>query len=151
REIVRRFNNFYGEVFPEPEALLTETPKLIGIDGRKMSKSYNNTIELGDSPDVIREKVRQMITDRTRVKRTDPGHPEDCDVCQTHRLFVPAAVADKFDDDCRNARIGCVDHKRALADALIEYLAPVTERLNYYREHQDEVRDILMEGTKQAR
>ncbi|QQS45979.1 MAG: tryptophan--tRNA ligase [Acidobacteriota bacterium] len=151
REIVRRFNNFYGEVFPEPDALLTETPKLIGTDGRKMSKSYNNTIELADSPDVIREKVRQMITDRTRIRRTDPGHPEDCDVCKVHRMFVPAEVADKFDEDCRSAAIGCVDRKRALADALIEYLAPITARLNYYRDHQDEVRDIILDGSRRAR
>jgi tryptophanyl-tRNA synthetase len=151
REIVRRFNNFYGEVFPEPEALHTEVLTLVGTDGRKMSKSYNNTIELGDPPDVIREKVRQMITDRTRIRRTDPGHPEACDVCQMHRMFVPAAVADQFDDDCRNARIGCVDRKKALADALIEYLAPITERLNYYRDHQDEVRDIILEGSRRAR
>jgi len=151
REIVRRFNNFYGQVFPEPEALLTETPKLVGTDGRKMSKSYNNTIELGDSPEAIRAKTRQMITDRTRIKRSDPGHPEDCDVCQMHRLFVPAEVADQFDDDCRNARIGCVDRKQALAEALIEYLAPVNQRLDYYREHQDEVRDIIIEGSKRAR
>jgi tryptophanyl-tRNA synthetase len=151
REIVRRFNNFYGEVFPEPEALHTEVLTLVGTDGRKMSKSYNNTIELGDPPDVIREKARQMITDRSRIKRTDPGHPEACDVCQMHRMFVPAAVADQFDDDCRNARIGCVDRKKALADALIEYLAPITERLNYYRAHQDEVRDIILEGSRRAR
>ncbi len=151
REIVRRFNNFYGEVFPEPDALLTETPKLIGTDGRKMSKSYNNTIELADSPDVIREKVRQMITDRTRIRRTDPGHPEDCDVCKVHRMFVPVEVADKFDEDCRSATIGCVDRKRALADALIEYLAPITARLNYYRDHQDEVRDIILDGSRRAR
>jgi tryptophanyl-tRNA synthetase len=151
REIVRRFNNFYGEVFPEPAALLTANPKLTGTDGRKMSKSYGNTIELGDTPDVIRAKTRQMITDRTRIKRTDPGHPEACDVCQMHRLFVPAAVADQFDDDCRNARIGCVDRKKALADALIEYLAPITERLNYYREHPDEVRDIILDGSRRAR
>jgi tryptophanyl-tRNA synthetase len=151
REIVRRFNNFYGEVFPEPEALHTEVLTLVGTDGRKMSKSYNNTIELGDPPDVIREKVRQMITDRTRIRRTDPGHPEACDVCQMHRMFVPPAVADQFDEDCRNARIGCVDRKKALADALIEYLAPITERLNYYRAHQDEVRDIILEGSRRAR
>ncbi len=150
REIVRRFNNFYGDVFPEPEALLTATPKLTGTDGRKMSKSYNNTIELGDSADVIRAKTRQMITDRTRIKKVDPGHPEDCDVCQMHRMFVPAELADKFDDDCRNARIGCVDRKKALAEALIEYLAPITERLNYYRDHQDEVRDIILDGSKRA-
>ncbi len=151
REIVRRFNNFYGEVFPEPEALHTEVLTLVGTDGRKMSKSYNNTIDLSDSPDVIRTKVRKMITDRTRIKRSDPGHPEDCDVCKMHRLFVPAAVADKFDEDCRNALIGCVDRKGALADALIEYLAPVTERFNYYRNHQDEVRDVIIEGSKRAR
>ncbi|MBK9313902.1 MAG: tryptophan--tRNA ligase [Acidobacteria bacterium] len=151
REIVRRFNNFYGDVFPEPGALLTETPKLIGTDGRKMSKSYNNTIELSDSPDAIRAKVRQMITDRTRIRRTDPGHPEDCDVCKVHRMFVPADVADRFDEDCRGAGIGCVDRKKALADAMIEYLGPITERLNYYRNHQDEVRDIMLEGSRRAR
>ena len=151
REITRRFNNLYGEVFPEPEVLHTEVLTLTGTDGRKMSKSYGNTIELGDSPDAIREKTRKMITDRTRIKRIDPGHPEACDVCQMHRLFVPAAVADQFDEDCRAARIGCVDRKRALADALIEYLAPIYERLQYYRDHQDEVRDILLEGTRRAR
>lgn len=151
REIVRRFNNFYGDVFPEPEALLTASPKLTGTDGRKMSKSYGNTIELSDSADVIQAKVRQMITDRTRIKRVDPGHPEDCDVCQMHRMFVGAEVADQFDDDCRNARIGCVDRKKALAQAMIDYLSPITERVNYYRQHQDEVRDIIIEGSKRAR
>lgn len=151
REIVRRFNNFYGEVFPEPEALLTASPKLTGTDGRKMSKSYGNTIELSDSADVIQAKVRQMITDRTRVKRVDPGHPEDCDVCKMHRMFVAAEVADQFDDDCRNARIGCVDRKKALAQAMIDYLSPITERVTYYREHQDEVRDIIIEGSRRAR
>ncbi|MBK8314906.1 MAG: tryptophan--tRNA ligase [Acidobacteria bacterium] len=151
REIVRRFNNFYGEVFPEPEALLTASPKLVGTDGRKMSKSYNNTIELADSPETILAKARQMITDRTRVKRTDPGHPEDCDVCKMHRMFVPAEMADSYDDDCRGAGIGCVDRKKALANSIIEYLAPITERLNYYRSHQDEVNDIILEGSKRAR
>lgn len=151
REIVRRFNQFYGDIFPEPEALLTATPKLTGTDGRKMSKSYNNTIELADGPDVIMAKVRKMITDRTRVKRTDPGHPEDCDVCQMHRMFVPADVADKFDADCRGAGIGCVDRKKALGEALVGYLEPITKRLDYYRTHQDEVRDIMIEGSKKAR
>ena len=151
REIARRFNQFYGDVFPEPQALHTEVLQLTGLDGRKMSKSYNNTIELGDTADAIHAKVRKMITDRTRIKRMDPGHPEDCDVCQMHRLFVPAAMADQFDTDCRAANIGCVDRKKAVADALIEYLAPITERLNYYRAHQDEVRDILLAGTQRAR
>jgi tryptophanyl-tRNA synthetase len=151
REIVRRFNNFYGPVFPEPEALHTNVLTLVGTDGRKMSKSYNNTIDLTDSPDVIRAKVRQMITDRTRIKRTDPGHPENCDVCQMHRLFLPPSVADKFDEECRTAQIGCVDRKKALAETLIEYLAPITKRLNYYREHEDEVRDVILAGSKRAR
>ena len=151
REIVRRFNNFYGAVFPEPEALLTETPKLVGTDGRKMSKSYNNTIEFSDTPVTLHEKTRQMITDRTRIRRADPGHPEDCDVCQMHRMFVAPEVADRYDADCREARIGCVDRKKALAEALIAYLAPMTERLNYYRAHQDEVRDIMIEGSQRAR
>jgi tryptophanyl-tRNA synthetase len=151
REIIRRFNNFYGDVFPEPESLLTETPKLTGTDGRKMSKSYNNTIELADTPETIHAKVRQMITDRTRVRRTDPGHPEACDVCQMHRLFVSKEVADRYDADCREARGGCVDRKKALAESLIEYLAPMTERLNYYRAHPDEVHDVIIEGSKRAR
>ena len=150
REIVRRFNNFYGQVFPEPEALHTEILTLTGVDGRKMSKSYNNTIDLSDSPDAIQEKVRKMITDRTRIKRTDPGHPEACDVCQMHRLFLPADAANTLDDDCRTARIGCVDRKRALAETLIEYLAPIREKLDYYMTHQDEVRDILIEGSRKA-
>lgn len=150
REIVRRFNNFYGDVFPEPGALHTEVLQLTGLDGRKMSKSYGNTIELGEAAESIQAKVKKMITDRTRVKRTDPGHPGDCDVCKMHRLFVPGAVADKFDADCSGAGIGCVDRKKALSDALIEYLAPITERLNYYRAHQDEVRDIMLAGSKKA-
>ncbi|HZN11680.1 MAG TPA: tryptophan--tRNA ligase, partial [Blastocatellia bacterium] len=151
REIARRFNNFYGNVFPEPEALHTEVLVLTGTDGRKMSKSYHNTIELADAPEVIREKVRQMITDRSRVRRADPGHPEACDVCRMHRLFVPVEVADRFDDDCRGARIGCVDRKRALADALIEHLAPISSRMAYYRDHQEEVREVLIEGSRRAR
>ncbi len=150
REIVRRFNNFYGDLFPEPGALHTEVLQLTGLDGRKMSKSYGNTIELGETAESIQAKVKKMITDRTRIKRTDPGHPGDCDVCKMHRLFVPGSLADKFDADCSGASIGCVDRKKALSDALIEYLAPITERLNYYREHQDDVRDIMLAGTKKA-
>ena len=151
REIARRFNNFFGDVFPEPAALHTEVLTLIGIDGRKMSKSYDNTIDLSDTEETIREKTRRMITDRTRIRRTDPGHPEACDVCQMHRLFVASDVADQFDADCRQARIGCVDRKRALADALVNYLSPITEKVNYYREHQEEVRDVLEQGTTRAR
>ncbi|HKP11603.1 MAG TPA: tryptophan--tRNA ligase [Blastocatellia bacterium] len=151
REIVRRFNHFYGDVFPEPATLHTEVPVLPGTDGRKMSKSYGNAIYLIDSADVVREKARQMITDRTRIRRSDPGHPEDCDVCQMHRFFVPAEVADGFDDDCRNARIGCVDRKRALADSIIERYGAIAGRSRELREHPEQVVAILKDGASRAR
>ncbi|MFL6273759.1 MAG: tryptophan--tRNA ligase [Blastocatellia bacterium] len=150
REIVRRFNNFYGEVFPEPATLHTEVPVLPGTDGRKMSKSYGNAIYLIDSADVVREKARMMITDRTRIRRTDPGHPENCDVCQMHRFFVAGETADRLDDDCRNARIGCVDRKRALADSIIERYGAIAERSRQLREHPEEVIAILKDGTARA-
>ena len=150
REIVRRFNNFYGDVFPEPATLHTEVPVLPGTDGRKMSKSYGNAIYLIDSADVVREKARQMITDRTRIRRSDPGHPESCDVCQMHRFFVAAEVADGFDDDCRNARIGCVDRKRALADSIIARYGAIAERSRELREHPERVVAILKDGAARA-
>jgi tryptophanyl-tRNA synthetase len=151
REIVRRFTSYYGEIFPEPKELHTEVPVLPGIDGRKMSKSYGNAIYLIDPPEVIRERTWQMITDRTRVRRSDPGHPENCDVCQMHRFFVPADVADRFDDDCRNARIGCVDRKRALADAIIERFSGIRQRSLKLRENPDQVLALLKEGSRRAR
>jgi len=151
REIVRRFNNFFGEVFPEPKELHTEVPVLPGTDGRKMSKSYGNAIYLVDSPDVVREKARMMITDRTRIKRTDPGHPESCDVCQMHRFFLNSSDAERLDDDCRNARIGCVDRKRALADSILERYGAIAERSRKLREEPDHVISIIKEGSRRAR
>jgi tryptophanyl-tRNA synthetase len=151
REIVRRFNNFFGEVFPEPKALHTEVPVLPGTDGRKMSKSYGNAIYLVDSVEVVREKARMMITDRTRIKRTDPGHPENCDVCQMHRFFLTQEAAAGFDDDCRKARIGCVDRKRALADSIIERYGAIAERSRKLRENPDQVATLIKEGSRRAR
>jgi len=151
REIVRRFNNFFGDVFPEPKALHTEVPVLPGLDGRKMSKSYGNAIYLIDSPEVVREKARMMITDRTRIKRTDPGHPENCDVCQMHRFFVAPQVADQFDEDCRNARIGCVDRKRALADSIIERYGEIAQKSRELRDDPSRVISVLQQGSKRAR
>jgi tryptophanyl-tRNA synthetase len=151
REIVRRFNNFFGEVFREPKELHTEVLSLPGTDGRKMSKSYGNAIYLIDSPDVIREKARMMITDRTRIRRSDPGHPENCDVCQMHRFFLPTATADGLDDDCRNARIGCVDRKRALAESIIERYGAIGERSRALRENPARVVEILKEGSRRAK
>jgi tryptophanyl-tRNA synthetase len=151
REIARRFNNFFGEVFPEPQAMHTEVLTLPGTDGRKMSKSYDNAIYLIDSADVVREKARVMITDRTRIKRSDPGHPEACDVCQMHRFFLASDVADKFDDDCRNARIGCVDRKRALADVILEKYGAIAERSRQLRETPEQVVEILRKGHERAK
>src|SRR5262249_10142146 len=151
REIVRRFNNYFGEVFPEPQALHTEVPVLPGTDGRKMSKSYGNAIYLVDSADEVREKTRMMITDRTRIRRTDPGHPESCDVCQMHRFFAAAEVADKLDDDCRNARIGCVDRKRALADSIIERYGAIAARSRALREDPEQIVSVLKQGAAAAR
>lgn len=151
REIVRRFNNFFGEVFPEPKELHTEVPVLPGTDGRKMSKSYGNAIYLVDSPEVVREKARLMITDRTRIKRSDPGHPENCDVCQMHRFFLSSEEADRFDDDCRSARIGCVDRKRALADSILERYGNIAERSRALRQTPDKVIEIIREGSRRAR
>ena len=150
REIVRRFNNFFGDVFPEPKALHTEILTLPGTDGRKMSKSYGNAIYLIDSPDVVREKARMMITDRTRIKRTDPGHPENCDVCQMHRFFLSAEEADLRDNECRTAAIGCVDRKRMLAESIIERYGPVGRRSLELREHPERVLAIIKEGTARA-
>jgi tryptophanyl-tRNA synthetase len=151
REIVRRFNNFFGDVFPEPKALHTEVPVLPGTDGRKMSKSYNNAIYLVDSPEVVREKARLMITDRTRIKRTDPGHPENCDVCQMHRFFLSTPDADRLDDDCRAARIGCVDRKRELADSIIERYGAIAERSRRLRETPERVIATIKEGSNRAK
>ena len=150
REIVRRFNNFFGDVFPEPKALHTEVLSLPGSDGRKMSKSYGNAIYLVDSAEVVREKARMMITDRTRIKRTDPGHPENCDVCQMHRFFLARPDADSFDDDCRTARIGCVDRKRALAESIIERYGAIAERSRQLRDDPAKVVAIIKDGSRRA-
>jgi tryptophanyl-tRNA synthetase len=151
REIVRRFNKFFGDVFPEPKELHTEVPVLPGTDGRKMSKSYGNAIYLVDSAEVVREKARMMITDRTRIKRTDPGHPENCDVCQMHRFFLAPQAADDFDADCRAARIGCVDRKRALADSIIARYGVIGERSRELRKDPDKVVALIKEGSRRAR
>ena len=151
REIVRRFNNYCGDVFPEPGELHTEVPVLPGTDGRKMSKSYGNAIYIADDPEVIRQKTWKMITDRTRIKRTDPGHPENCDVCQLHRFFLSNQAADELDQDCRTAKIGCVDRKRALAETIIERYGAMAERSRALRAEPARVIDVIVQGSEMAR
>jgi tryptophanyl-tRNA synthetase len=151
REVVRRFNNFYGPVFPEPKTLLTEVPRVPGTDGRKMSKSYGNAIFLKDPPEAVREKLRPMVTDPARKRRTDPGTPEECPVFDLHKAFSPKATQDWSAEGCRTAGIGCLDCKARLADHLLERLAPIHARRAELAARPDTVWDVLREGSKRAR
>jgi len=150
REIVRAFNNRYGNTFPEPEAAYTEAPVVLGTDGvRKMSKSVSNTIEILADPATIRKQVLSMVTDTQRIKRTDPGRPEVCNVCQLHRFF-----GDDFEeiwDGERTARTGCVDTKRLLADRIIERYAPARERYLELMADQRRLDEILSAGAERIR
>ncbi|MBI3087779.1 MAG: tryptophan--tRNA ligase [Candidatus Omnitrophica bacterium] len=149
REIVRRFHFLYRqEVFPEPQALLARAPKLLGTDGRKMSKSYNNTISLTESPDAIRKLAQTMFTDPLRIKMTDPGHPEACNVCNYWTLFSPER-AKTVREECRTAKRGCVQNKQELAESLIEATEPF--RAFRTRASLDEVERILQDGARRAR
>ena len=151
REIVRRFNNFYGDVFPEPQALFTESPKVPGLDGRKMSKSYGNTIGLTAAPDEIRHLVSSMFTDPNRVRRKDPGNPDICNLFQFHKLMSGQDVCARVDRECRAAEIGCVDDKKLLADIMIEALAPIRRRREEIDRDPSIVWDVLAKGNVEAR
>jgi tryptophanyl-tRNA synthetase len=151
REIARRYNQFYGEIFPEPQSLLTPSPRLRGTDGRKMSKSYDNAIFLSDPPDVVDKKVRGMMTDPARKRRHDPGDPEKCPVFDHHLIFSPQEVIERVDRECRTAEIGCVECKKLMARQLNEYLAPIQERRKVYERDPQKVWDVLAAGTEKAR
>jgi len=151
REIVRRFNHFYGDIFPIPETILTETSKILGIDRRKMSKSYNNAIFLSDTPQQIRDKVAQMITDPQRARRTDPGDPAVCNVFSFHRLYSDKKTVERIDRECPKAEIGCVECKQMMAENLIKALGPVHEQRAYYKAHPDTLGAIIEDGDQRAR
>ena len=151
REIARRFNHFYGDIFPIPETILTETSKILGIDRRKMSKSYNNAIFLSDTPEEVRNKVGKMITDPQRARRTDPGNPDICNVFSFHRLYSDEQTIQRVDRECPKARIGCVECKQMMAENLITTLGPVHEQRAYYEAHPDTLRAIIEDGDQRAR
>ncbi|HEX2123716.1 MAG TPA: tryptophan--tRNA ligase [Thermoanaerobaculia bacterium] len=151
REIVRRFNNFYGPVFPEPQPLFTATPKVPGLDGRKMSKSYGNTIALTASADEIRALVSTMFTDPNRVRRSDPGNPDICNLFHFHKLFSDEATIARVDHECRTAIIGCVQDKKLLAEIMIEQLRPMRARREEIDNDPSIVWDALREGNRKAR
>jgi tryptophanyl-tRNA synthetase len=150
REIARRFNHFYGDVFPIPELILTETPKILGTDRRKMSKSYNNAIFLGDGPDEISNKVSSMITDPQRARRSDPGNPEVCNVFDFHKIYTHLDTLKEIDQQCRRAEIGCVECKHKMAQNLIAALEPIREKRQYYQNHPKLVDEIIEEGCNKA-
>jgi tryptophanyl-tRNA synthetase len=150
REIARRFNFLYGDVFPEPQSLLTETPKILGLDRRKMSKSYGNAIYLSDSPDEIRSKVATMITDPQRARKSDPGNPDVCNVYEFHKLYSDSQLVSRVEEECRTARIGCVECKKLMAGNLTAALLPIREKRVHYEEHPERVRDIIDKGCEKA-
>lgn len=179
REVARRFNQLYSsamtpkvaaadsdkermkaeisedllvaELLPEPKALLTPSPKLPGLDGRKMSKSYGNTIGLTDAPDDVRKKLKTMVTDPARVRRTDPGDPDKCPVGDLHKVFSTPDVLAKVYEGCRSASIGCIECKGWCADSILREIEPIAERRRTYEARPDDVWQILQDGAARAR
>ena len=148
-----RLRSAYGThtILPEPEVLLTPSPKLPGTDGRKMSKSYGNTIELDDPEPVVRAKLKTMVTDPARVLRTDPGDPEVCPVFDLHKVFSTEPVQADAAAGCRTAGIGCIECKQWLADGIVRELAPIQERRRFYEQRLQRVDEILVHGAEKAR
>jgi tryptophanyl-tRNA synthetase len=151
REITRRFNRVFGEVFPEPQALLTEVPRLAGTDGRKMSKSYGNAIYLKDPPEHLRNKISTMMTDTRRKRRSDPGVPEDCPVFTLHKAFVQESRRAELAQGCREAGIGCLECKEVLIQSLIGLLTPFWKKRREFEKKPPLVWETLEEGNKRAR
>jgi tryptophanyl-tRNA synthetase len=150
REIVRRFNQTYRPIFPEPEVLLTEAQKVPGLDGRKMSKSYNNAVFLSDAPKEIDQKLSRMMTDPARVKRTDPGEPEKCPAFQLHKIYCTVDEIDYVTQGCRTAGIGCLDCKKIMIKHVIEELAPFREKRAQYEKNPEQVDAVLAAGNEAA-
>jgi tryptophanyl-tRNA synthetase len=151
REIARRFNNYYGEVFPQPQTLITEVPKVPGLDGRKMSKSYNNAVMLRDTPEEIDQKLSRMMTDPRRVRRTDAGDPNDCPTFNLHRVYCTAEEIAYVSKGCRSAGIGCLECKKIMIKHVIADLAPIRERRAALESKPQTVTDVLEHGNQQAR
>jgi len=151
REIARRFNYLYGEIFPEPKPKLTETPKVPGVDGRKMSKSYDNAIYLSDPPEVVWEKLRPMVTDTQRKRRTDPGDPNLCPVFDLHKAFTPEDERKKIIEGCKTASIGCIDCKKVLYTHMMNELSPVYKKRRKFEEKVSLVEEIIKEGCLKAK
>jgi tryptophanyl-tRNA synthetase len=151
RELARRFNDIYKKpVFPEPKEHLTKFPKVLGTDGRKMSKSYGNTINLSDAEPVVRQKLKTMVTDPARVRRTDPGNPDVCPVYEFHKIYSPQEVQAQINQDCRTAAIGCIDCKKLVADKMVERMAPMWEARASLMSHPSRIDEIVQDGSQRA-
>ncbi len=150
RELARRFNSLYKPVFPEPMEHLTKFPKVLGTDGRKMSKSYGNTINLSDAEPVVRQKLKTMVTDPARVRRSDPGNPDVCPVYDFHKIYSPAPVIEQVNRDCRTAAIGCIDCKKLVADRMVERMAPIWEGRARLTSNPKQLEEIVEEGSRRA-
>ena len=142
------YNPIEREVLPEPKVLLTPSPKLPGTDGRKMSKSYGNTILLSDPEPVVRQKLKTMVTDPARIRRSDPGDPDKCPVGDLHKVFSTPETMAKVYEGCRSAGIGCIECKSWAADALMKVLQPIQERRTAITKPQ--AIEILKEGSRRA-
>ncbi len=151
REIARRFNQLYGEVFPEPKALLTETPRLLGTDGRKMSKSYNNAIYFADSKEEVQQKVMKFFTDPQKLRKGDPGRPQLCPVFSYHKIFTNPEQTKQIEADCKSGALGCVDCKRLMFEGLNAFLEPIREKRSQVEGSLKELKDIFLEGSEKAR
>ncbi|MEE9614816.1 MAG: tryptophan--tRNA ligase [Thermodesulfobacteriota bacterium] len=152
REITRRFNHLYGDTFPEPETLLTEAHKVLGTDGRKMSKAYGNAIYLSDSPEVIEKKMLTMVTDTARKRKTDPGNPDVCPVFLSfHKLYSDEETSAWVREGCTGASIGCIECKKAVIPKVLERLEPVREKRAELSKDPERVWSILREGEARAR
>jgi tryptophanyl-tRNA synthetase len=151
REIARRFNQLYGEVFPEPKALLTETPRLLGTDGRKMSKSYNNAIYFADSKEEVQQKVMKFFTDPQKLRKGDPGRPHLCPVFFYHKIFTSPEQTRQIEADCKSGALGCVDCKRLMFEGLNAFLEPIREKRAQVEGSLKELKDIFLEGSERAR
>ena len=150
REIVRRFNNIFGNTFPEPEAELTSAPMVLGFDNRKMSKSYGNALDMAATPEETHQAIRRAITDPQRIRRKDPGRPEVCNVYSLHGFFG-SEKQPQIASDCRTAEIGCVDCKKMLADSVNDYFEPIRARRAELAADPDRVDEILLDGARRAR
>jgi tryptophanyl-tRNA synthetase len=151
REIARRFNQLYGDVFPEPKALLTETPRLLGTDGRKMSKSYNNAIYFADSKEEVQQKVMKFFTDPQKLRKGDPGRPHLCPVFFYHKIFTSPEQTKQIETDCKSGALGCVDCKRLMFEGLNAFLEPIREKRAQVEGSLRELKDIFFEGSEKAR